>query len=47
VEHRQGLYRLEGAALYEIQAWLHPFERFWREKLTGLSGLLDSPEDDA
>lgn len=39
---RQRLYRLEGTPLYEVQEWLNPFERFWREKLTGLRDLLDS-----
>ncbi|GAA2406744.1 ArsR/SmtB family transcription factor [Nonomuraea africana] len=43
---RQRLYRLEAAALYEVQEWLHPFERFWREKLTGLRDLLDTWDDD-
>ncbi|WP_202637688.1 ArsR/SmtB family transcription factor [Bailinhaonella thermotolerans] len=43
---RQRLYRLEGAALYEVQEWLNPFERFWREKLTGLRELLDSLDED-
>ncbi|TDD15891.1 ArsR/SmtB family transcription factor [Nonomuraea diastatica] len=43
---RQRLYRLEGAALYEVQEWLNPFERFWREKLTGLRDLLDSLDGD-
>jgi DNA-binding transcriptional ArsR family regulator len=41
---RQRLYRLEGSALYEVQEWLHPFERFWREKLVGLSDLLDAQD---
>ncbi|MFI6956033.1 ArsR/SmtB family transcription factor [Nocardia sp. NPDC050408] len=43
---RQRLYRLEAAPLYEIQGWLHPFERFWREKLTGLRELLDTMEQE-
>ncbi|MBG6092596.1 ArsR/SmtB family transcription factor [Actinomadura viridis] len=44
---RQRLYRLEAAALYEVQEWLNPFERFWREKLGGLRDVLDAMEDDA
>lgn len=43
---RQRIYRLEGAALYEVQEWLHPFERFWREKLGELRDLLDTMDDD-
>ncbi|WP_433191735.1 ArsR/SmtB family transcription factor [Nocardia sp. CA-107356] len=39
---RRRLYRLEAAPLYEIQEWLYPFERFWREKLAGLRSLLDT-----
>ena len=43
---RQRLYRLEGAALYEVQEWLHPFERFWRDRLRGLRDVLDSLDDE-
>lgn len=43
---RQRLYRLEGAALYEVQEWLHPFERFWRQRLTGLRDVLDAMDGD-
>ncbi len=43
---RQRLYRLEAVGLYEVQEWLHPYERFWREKLSGLRDLLDSMDDD-
>ncbi|MFI9434326.1 MULTISPECIES: ArsR/SmtB family transcription factor [Streptosporangium] len=43
---RRRLYRLEGAALYEVQEWLNPFERFWREKLRDLHDLLDTMDDD-
>ncbi|MFB6980595.1 ArsR/SmtB family transcription factor [Streptomyces scopuliridis] len=43
---RQRLYRLEAVPLHEVQEWLGPFERFWRAKLTDLSALLDSLEDD-
>ncbi|MEV0348004.1 metalloregulator ArsR/SmtB family transcription factor [Nonomuraea sp. NPDC050680] len=38
---RERLYRLEAAPLMEIREWLTPYERFWREKLSGLSDLLD------
>ena len=43
---RQRLYQLEGAALYEVQEWLHPFERFWREKMRGLRDVLDSLDEE-
>nr|WP_062338751.1 metalloregulator ArsR/SmtB family transcription factor [Herbidospora sakaeratensis] len=43
---RQRLYRLEGAALYEVQEWLNPFERFWRDRLTAIGGVLDSLDGD-
>jgi DNA-binding transcriptional ArsR family regulator len=43
---RQRLYQLEAVPLHEVQEWLGPFERFWRAKLTGLSELLDSLDDD-
>jgi DNA-binding transcriptional ArsR family regulator len=43
---RQRLYRLEAVPLNEVQEWLSPFERFWREKLTGLRDLLDSMDEE-
>ena len=43
---RERLYRLEAAPLMEIRDWLTPYERFWRERLTNLSSLLDEMEDD-
>ncbi|NAS26509.1 metalloregulator ArsR/SmtB family transcription factor [Herbidospora sp. NEAU-GS84] len=43
---RQRVYRLEGAALYEVQEWLNPFERFWRERLTAFRDVLDSLDGD-
>ncbi|MEU7742415.1 metalloregulator ArsR/SmtB family transcription factor [Nonomuraea sp. NPDC049158] len=43
---RERLYRLEAAPLMEIREWLTPYERFWREKLSGLSGLLDEMDHD-
>ncbi|MFI6482123.1 ArsR/SmtB family transcription factor [Nonomuraea sp. NPDC050663] len=42
---RQRVYRLEAAPLAEVQDWLHPYERFWREKLRGLGDLLDRMPD--
>ncbi|SEE15748.1 DNA-binding transcriptional regulator, ArsR family [Streptomyces sp. 3213] len=43
---RQRVYRLEAAPLAEVQDWLHPYERFWRERLKGLGDLLDRMPDD-
>ncbi|HUR04243.1 MAG TPA: metalloregulator ArsR/SmtB family transcription factor [Nonomuraea sp.] len=43
---RERLYRLEAAPLMEIRDWLTPYERFWRERLAGLSSRLDEMEDD-
>jgi DNA-binding transcriptional ArsR family regulator len=38
---RQRHYQLEAGPLMELQQWLSPYERFWREKLAGLRELLD------
>jgi DNA-binding transcriptional ArsR family regulator len=43
---RQRIYRLEAGPLAEVQDWLHPYERFWRETLKGLGDLLDRMPDD-
>ncbi|MEU8982449.1 ArsR/SmtB family transcription factor [Streptomyces sp. NPDC058246] len=43
---RQRIYRLEAAPLAEVQDWLHPYERFWRDRLKGLGDLLDRMPDD-
>jgi DNA-binding transcriptional ArsR family regulator len=39
---RHRVYRLDAEPLTEVQQWLHPFERFWRERLTQLSDVLDA-----
>jgi DNA-binding transcriptional ArsR family regulator len=41
---RQRLYSLRAEPLREVAAWLHPYERFWREKLANLRDLLDEDE---
>ncbi|MFI9591934.1 ArsR/SmtB family transcription factor [Nonomuraea sp. NPDC052265] len=43
---RERHYRLEAEPLMEIRDWLTPYERFWREKLAGLSALLDEMEEE-
>lgn len=34
------LYRIEAAKLAEIEAWLEPYKRFWRDKLDALEDHL-------
>ncbi|WP_199432088.1 ArsR/SmtB family transcription factor [Qaidamihabitans albus] len=46
-ERRSGRFRfysLEPEPLREVADWLTPYERFWREKLTGLRDLLDEED---
>lgn len=38
---RQRIYRLEAEPLAEIGEWLHPFEKYWRTRLTALGDVLD------
>jgi DNA-binding transcriptional ArsR family regulator len=43
-EQRAGRHRIYGinaAPLRDVADWLHPFERFWRERLHALADLLD------
>jgi DNA-binding transcriptional ArsR family regulator len=44
-EGRQRFYRLEAVPLAEVQDWLSPYERFWRERMAELGKLLDRMED--
>ncbi|MER7841571.1 metalloregulator ArsR/SmtB family transcription factor [Streptomyces sp. NPDC096040] len=43
---RQRIYRLEAAPLADLQDWLHPYERFWRDRLQDPGALLDRMPDD-
>ncbi|WP_424533894.1 ArsR/SmtB family transcription factor [Sphaerisporangium viridialbum] len=43
---RERLYTLETAPLVEVRDWLAPYERFWRERLTGLRDILNKIEDE-
>ncbi|MFA5564342.1 MAG: metalloregulator ArsR/SmtB family transcription factor [Acidimicrobiia bacterium] len=48
---RDGRYRryaINGDPLAELHDWLSPYERFWRERLTGLGAVLDAmpPDED-
>ncbi|WP_433022510.1 ArsR/SmtB family transcription factor [Kribbella sp. CA-294648] len=44
-EGRQRIYRLEPVPLAEVQDWLSPYERFWRERMSELGKVLDRMED--
>ncbi|WIX76253.1 metalloregulator ArsR/SmtB family transcription factor [Amycolatopsis carbonis] len=41
---RNRVYSLEAAPLEEVTTWLHPFEQFWRTKLSNLRDLLDEED---
>jgi DNA-binding transcriptional ArsR family regulator len=42
---RQRIYRLEAEGLLDMRTWLSPYERFWQDKLAGLSELLDTQRE--
>lgn len=42
---RQRFYHLQAAPLEQVSGWLHPFERFWRERLRSMAELLESREN--
>lgn len=41
---RERHYHLAGERLAEVGAWLHPFERYWRDRLHALSDVLEEDE---
>lgn len=41
---RHRYYHLEPVPLAELHEWLHPFERYWRARLTGLRDLLEEEQ---
>jgi DNA-binding transcriptional ArsR family regulator len=43
---RHRFYRLEPVPLTEVQDWLGPYERFWRERMSELAKVLDTMEDE-
>ena len=48
-EHKQGrqrYYYLEGALLREVQEWLTPYERFWKDRIANLEMLLAEESHD-
>ncbi len=38
---RHRVYRLDAAPLKDVADWLHPFERFWRDRMRALADVLD------
>jgi DNA-binding transcriptional ArsR family regulator len=43
---RQRFYHLEAVPLAQVDDWLHPFERYWRDRLRALRDLLDETEEE-
>jgi len=41
---RRRIYRLTAEPLAELGAWLHPFEKFWRARLTELAEAAEELE---
>ena len=41
---RQRRYHLTAAPLEHLSDWLHPFERFWRERLRALADTIEDEE---
>jgi DNA-binding transcriptional ArsR family regulator len=41
---RERYYHLSAEPLAEVGAWLHPFERYWRDRLRSLSETLDEED---
>jgi DNA-binding transcriptional ArsR family regulator len=37
---RRRVYRLDAAALLEVADWLHPFERYWKQRMHALDDVL-------
>ena len=40
---RQRVYHLDARPLTEVDDWLHPFERYWRDRLSDLARFLEDP----
>jgi DNA-binding transcriptional ArsR family regulator len=38
---QQRFYHLEALPLAEVDDWLHPFERYWRDRMKALRRVLD------
>lgn len=44
---RKRMYRLTAGPLAEVDDWLHPFERYWRDRLADLATVLDEQQKEA
>jgi DNA-binding transcriptional ArsR family regulator len=47
VDAQRRLYRLEPAALAELDEWLAPYRRLWSHRLDALESYLDSKHSDS
>ena len=41
---RERYYHLDASRLVEVDEWLKPFERYWRERMQALGAILDEEE---
>ena len=41
---RERYYHLDASRLSEVDDWLKPFERYWRERMQALGAILDEEE---
>ena len=41
IRGRERHYRLDARPLLEVDDWLRPFERYWRERLSALTDFLE------
>lgn len=42
---RHRFYRVTGGPMAELIDWLSPYERFWRNRMTALGGILEEMDD--
>lgn len=45
-EGRHRFYRVTGEPMVELIDWLTPYERFWRDRMTALGGVLNQMDED-
>ncbi|WP_367115200.1 ArsR/SmtB family transcription factor [Actinophytocola sp.] len=46
VRGRERHYHLTAAPLVAVSDWLHPFERYWRDRMRTLADVLEEETDD-
>jgi len=46
VRGRQHFYHLNATALAEVGDWLHPFQRYWQQRLHALRDTLNEEKHD-